>query len=141
MGRSGFGVEVNVMKKIFIVYVLSIFLAAGCTTAGDNVATGFSVKSGSQILDVKAGSLVDVELVSRLSTGYSWKLVYPLPEGITLAGENVKTAGGEKTGAEDVQVFRLKVMQGEYTLTFKYGEHWKSRPAYTDTCTVKIIAK
>lgn len=129
------------MKKIFIASVLAAFIASGCTTTGDNTSAGFSVKSGSQVLEVKAGSQVDVELVSRLSTGYSWKMVYPLPDGVTLTGESVKTAGGGKAGAEDVQVFRLKVRQGEYTLTFKYGEHWKSKPEYTDTSIVKIIAR
>ena len=141
MGRCGFGIKVSIMKKLFMLYILAVFMAAGCATTDDTVSTGFSVKSGSQVLEVKAGSLVDVELVSRLSTGYSWKLVYPLPDGVTLAGESVKTAGGEKAGAEDVQVFRLKVKQGEFTLTFIYAEHWKSKPSYTDTCTVKIIAK
>lgn len=129
------------MNRLFIVYACALFLAAGCITTGQNDSAGFCVKSGSQVLEVKAGSVVDVELVSRLSTGFSWKLVYPLPEGITLTGESVKTAGGDKAGAEDVQVFRIKAGKGEYTLTFRYGEHWKSKPEFTDTCTVKIIAK
>lgn len=129
------------MKKLFVIYALAALIAAGCKTADVNESKGFSVKSGSQVLEVKAASEFNVELVSRLSTGFSWKLVYPLPEGITLAGESVKTAGSGKTGAEDIQVFRLKARQGEYTLTFRYGEHWKSRPEYTDTCAVKIIAR
>ena len=129
------------MKKILIISALAAFIATGCRTTGGNETAGFSVKSGSQVLEVKAGAEFNVELVSRLSTGFSWKLVYPLPDGVALAGESVKTDGSGKAGAEDVQVFRIKARQGEYMLTFKYGEHWKSRPEYTDTCTVKIIAK
>ena len=129
------------MKKIIIIFALAVFAYAGCTTTAGKESAGFSVRSGSQVLEVKAATEFNVELVSRLSTGFSWKLVYPLPEGITLAGESVKTAGSGKTGAEDIQVFRLKARQGEYTLTFRYGEHWKSRPEYTDTCAVKIIAR
>lgn len=129
------------MKKLFLVYAFAVLLAAGCSTTGGNESSGICIKSATQILEVKAAAEFDLELVSRLSTGFSWKLVYPLPDGITLAGESVRTAGGEITGGEDVQVFRLKARQGEYILTFKYGEHWKSKPEYTDTRTVKIIAK
>ncbi len=129
------------MKKLLIISALAAVLASGCSTLGISDSTAFRVSSGSQVLEVKAGSTVSVELDSRLSTGFSWKLVYPLPDGVTLAGESIKTAEDGKTGGLDIQVFRLKVKKGEFILNFRYGEHWKSNPEYTDIRTVKIIAK
>ncbi|HQO39860.1 MAG TPA: protease inhibitor I42 family protein [Spirochaetota bacterium] len=129
------------MKNIFYLFLLCVLVTAGCTTTGGNTSDNPIVKSGNRVLEVRAGSPVDVELAARLSTGFSWKLVYPLPEGIILAAENVRTSGKDKTGAEDIQVFRIKARPGEYTLTFRYGEHWKSKPEFIDTCTVTIIAK
>jgi predicted secreted protein len=129
------------MKNLFYLFLLCVLVTVGCTSTGGNSSDSVMVKSGNRVLEVRANSPVDVELAARLSTGFSWKLVYPLPEGIILTSETVRTAAKNKTGAEDIQVFRIKARPGEYTLTFRYGEHWKSKPEFTDTCTVTIIAK
>lgn len=130
------------MKRFMMLVASIAFMCAGCSTTPDaDDAKSYSVKGGNQVLEVKADSPVAVELVSKLSTGFSWKLDLPLPDGVTLEGESVKTSGEQKAGADDMQVFRFRVKKGEYTLTFKYAEHWKRKPDYRETCTVKIIAK
>ena len=137
------------MKKIILACAAAVLISAGCSTSQDADDTaGYSVKSGNQVLEVKADSSFNVELVSQMSTGFSWKLVTPFPAEVTLEGESVKqysdkkgVSGGEKAGAPELQVFRFKVKKGEYTLTFIYAEHWKRKPDYRETCTVKIIAK
>jgi len=130
------------MKKLLMMFAASVMFCTGCTTTQEQSGIqGFTVKSGSQVLEVRADSAFSVELESRMSTGFSWKLVTPLPDGAELTGESVKTAGEMKAGGADIQVFTFKVKRGEYTLTFRYAEHWKNRPDYKETRTVRIIAK
>lgn len=130
------------MKQIFLPVVLVLFFFTGCTCSqkSDDIP-GYMASAGSQAIEVTAGSPVVIELKAQLGTGYSWKLATPLAPGITLAEESIKSLPDSKPGAEEIQVFRFNVKKGEYTLTFRYGEHWKNNPVYKETSIIKITAK
>lgn len=129
------------MNKIFLPLLAVLLITVGCSCPVKSNVPGYVASAGNHTFEVTADTAVDIELKSQLSTGFSWKLVSQLPQGIVLETESVRTSGDNKAGAEDVQVFRLIARKGEYTLIFKYGEHWKKKPEYKETSTIKLIAK
>lgn len=121
--------------KYIITLLLSVFLIAGCS---EKPVLVVQAGAGEQAVTAKAGVQFSVQIKSRMSTGYSWKLS-ELPESFQLIKETVLTDGKDIAGAEDIQEFIFKSAQkGEYTLTFRYAEHWKKKPKYVKTTTVKV---
>lgn len=124
-------------KKIIAAAAILTFLVSGCTNSpAIMVKTG----SGEQTVTAKAGKTFSIQLEAQLSTGYSWKM-FDAPAALITVKEDVLTqkSNGDKTGGFEIQEFVLKSMEkGEFTLTFKYAQHWKKKPDYAKTSVVKV---
>ena len=122
------------LNYIFAV-ALSFFIITGCA---EKPVLVVQAALGEQAVTAKAGKLFSVQIKSQMSTGYSWKLA-ELPESFQLVKESVLTDGKNIAGAEDMQEFIFKAGQkGDFVLTFRYAEHWKKKPKFVKTSTVKI---
>lgn len=126
-----------IVKKLLIPFILLILLLAGCnTTPGILVKTGDS----EQVVSAKTGKQFSVQLEGQLSTGYSWKLM-EIPSAFKVIREDVIPQKNERdmTGGFEIQEFILSSAEkGEYTLTFNYAQHWKKKPEFVKTVTVKV---
>ncbi|MCL1865339.1 MAG: protease inhibitor I42 family protein [Spirochaetes bacterium] len=122
------------IKHILPVTLLMLFIS-GC---GESIV---KVKAGddNQIVRAKVNKKFLIQLESKLSTGFSWKLM-EYPQGLSVNKEDVKTEESNKTGGVDIQEFILKSAEkGEFTITFQYGEHWKKNPQYVKTLKIKVV--
>ena len=121
------------IKKILPITLFILFIS-GCSEPMVKVKDG----DDNQIVKTKVNKKFLIQLESRLSTGFSWKLM-EYPKDLTIVQEDVKTEAGNKTGGIDMQEFILKsATKGEFTITFKYGEHWKKNPQYVKTTKIKV---
>ena len=121
--------------KLLLAVALSVFMFAQCA---EKPVLLVQADSGEQAVTAKSGKLFTVQLRGQLSTGYSWKLT-EIPASFQLIKENVKTEEKDKAGGVDIQEFIFKsVEKGDFILTFRYAEHWKKKPKYVKTSTVKI---
>ncbi|MCL2155477.1 MAG: protease inhibitor I42 family protein [Leptospirales bacterium] len=124
----------TIIKNILPI-TLFIFFIFGCSEPMIKVKDG----DDNQIVKAKANKNFAIQLESRLSTGFSWKLM-EYPKDISIVQENVKTEESNKVGGTDIQEFILKsAAKGEFTITFQYGEHWKKNPQYVKTSKIKVI--
>lgn len=123
------------LLKYIIIMILSFFMFTGCSEKPGLVVQAVQ---GDQSINVKAGTAFTIQLKGRMSTGYSWKLV-EIPSSFEIIKENVKTLEKDIAGGEDIQEFILKAgPKGDFNLTFSYAEHWKKKPKYVKTSTVKV---
>lgn len=130
------------MKKIIVPLLMLSFLFTGCSCkVRDADIQGFLAGPGTTAFEAASDEPVVIKFKSRLSTGYSWKFMGTSAEGITLESESSCTIDEGIAGGEDMQIFKFKAAKGEYTLTFKYAEHWKKKPEYKETGVVKITVK
>jgi len=121
--------------KKFLSIVLFVLFISGCSEPMVKVKEG----DDNQLIKARVNKNFSVQLESRLSTGFSWKLM-EYPKDISIVKEDVKTEQTNKTGGIDIQEFILKSSaKGKFDLTFKYGEHWKKNPEYINTSKVKVI--
>lgn len=120
----------------FFTTLCLVFIITGCTEKPVLIVQS---GQGDQSVTVKAGTAFTIQLKGRMSTGYSWKLV-EIPAQFEIIKENVKTQEKDLAGGEDIQEFILKASgtKGDFNLTFRYAEHWKKRPKYVKTTTVKV---
>ena len=123
------------LKKYICFTAILLLLISGCSnTPVIMVKTG----SGDDKITAKAGKAFSVKLEAQLSTGYSWKLV-DAPVSLKTIKELVISDGKSITGSIDVQEFVFKSPEkGDFTLTFKYGEHWKKNPQFVNSSTIKV---
>ena len=122
------------MKNI-IPIILIIFFISGCSEPMVKVSSG----NDNQIVRAKVNKNFSIQLESKLSTGYSWKLM-EFPKDLSIVRESVKTEETNKTGGIDIQEFTLKsTAKGEFNIVFQYGEHWKKDPEYVKASTIKVI--
>jgi len=125
------------LKKIILAAAVFAFLISGCSKS-----TAPVVKAGTEekTITAKAEKSFSVFLEAQLSTGYKWKLM-DAPASIILVQEGVvsESSAIDIAGGFEIQEFVLKSMEkGEFTVTFKYGEHWKKNNQYAKTYIVKV---
>jgi predicted secreted protein len=122
------------IKYIFPV-VLSLGLFAGCS---EKPVVIVQAAQGEQVVTAKSGKLFSIQLKGQMSTGYSWKLA-EIPASMEVVKENVISEEKDLAGGIDTQEFVFKSSaKGDFVLTFRYGEHWKKKPKYVKTSTVKV---
>ncbi len=116
------------MKRILMLTaVLALFLG-GCKGPREFILSG---EEGSKSVAVVAvGEEFSLKLSASLSTGYAWHAEYT-EESIAKISDGVITAGGDITGAPDVQVITFKALKsGGAIISLKYknpsGETVKS---------------
>jgi len=125
------------MSRFNIIFaaLLSVFLVNGCT---EKPVLVVQAVPGEQSIAAKAGKSFSIQLKGQMSTGYSWKLS-ELPASFEIIKEDVKTLEKDIAGGEDIQQFIYRSAQkGDFILTFRYAEHWKKKPKYVKTATVKV---
>jgi predicted secreted protein len=124
------------IKNKLVLLISSLAIAAGCAS---KPVTIMVKDSGDSAVKAKAGKTVAIQLKSQLSTGYSWK-VMEMPDTLTLVKENViaDTKTLNITGGYEIQEFIFKASKTGGVVIFKYGEHWKKKPEYTDTVKITI---
>ena len=123
----------TIIKNILPI-ALFILFTSGCSEPMIKVKNG----DDNPIVKAKANKNFSIQLESKLSTGFSWKLM-EYPKDLSIVQENVKTEESNKTGGTDIQEFILKsTAKGEFTITFQYGEHWKKNPQYVKTTKIKV---
>ena len=122
--------------KNILPIALLILTISGC---GESMVTVKGGADDGQIVKAKVNTKFLIQLESRLSTGFSWKLI-EYPEYLSIVQEGVKTEEKNKTGGIDIQEFILKSSEkGEFTITFQYGEHWKKKPKYEKASKIKVV--
>lgn len=122
-------------KKFPACLALFMFFVSACSTS-----TSLVVKAvpGEQSVTAKSGIAFSVQLQSQMSTGFSWELA-EVPASLLIVKENVLTEEKDKAGGIDIQEFIFKSeKKGDLNLIFRYGEHWKNKPKYIKTSTVKV---
>jgi predicted secreted protein len=123
----------TLIKKFLPIVLFILFI--GCSEPMVKVKSG----DDNQAVRGKVNKNFQVQLESKLSTGFSWKLV-EYPEYLSIVKEDVKTEETNKTGGTDIQEFILKsAAKGEFDLTFQYGEHWKKDPQYIKASKIRVI--
>jgi len=121
--------------KKFLPITLFIVFILGCSEPMIKAKDG----DDNQAVRAKVNKNFSIHLESKLSTGFSWKLM-EYPKDLSIVKEDVKTEQTNKTGGIDIQEFVLKsAAKGEFTITFQYGEHWKKDPQYIKASKVKVI--
>ena len=122
--------------KNILPIALLILTISGC---GESMVTVRGASDDGQIVKAKVNTKFLIQLESKLSTGFSWKLT-EYPEYLSIVQEGVKTEERNKTGGIDIQEFILKSSErGEFTITFQYGEHWKKKPKYEKSSKIKMV--
>ena len=125
--------------KKFLPITLFIIFIFGCSDPMIKVKD--SGGDDNQPVKAKVNKNFAVQLESKLSTGFSWKLT-EYPASLSIVKEDVKTEQSNKTGGIDIQEFTLKSSaKGEFNLTFQYGEHWKKDPQYVKASTIRVIVE
>jgi predicted secreted protein len=122
------------IKNILPIALFILFIS-GCSESMIKAKDG----DDNQLVRVKVNKNFSIQLESKLSTGFSWKLM-EYPEYLSIVKEDVKTEESNKTGGIDIQEFILKsTAKGEFTITFQYGEHWKKDPQYVKASKIRVI--
>jgi predicted secreted protein len=121
--------------KLFLSVLFLSILITGCA---EKPVLVVQAVQGEQSVTAKTGVVFTIQLKGRMSTGYSWKAA-ELPASFQVIKENVTTLEKNIAGGEDIQEFTYSPAEkGDFTITFRYAEHWKKRPKYLKTATVKV---
>jgi predicted secreted protein len=124
-------------KKYIFSLTLLTLLISGCANSQEIIV---KAGSGDQTITAKAGKIFSIVIEAQLSTGYSWKL-QELPASIKIVKEAVlsEKKNVDITGGYEIQEFVFKSTEkGDFTLTFNYAQHWKKKPEFEKTTTIKI---
>jgi inhibitor of cysteine peptidase len=128
--------KMSFKKYIFLLTVLTL-LISGCANSQEIIV---KAGSGDQTITAKAGKIFSIAIEAQLSTGYSWKL-QELPASIKIVKEAVLTEKKNVniTGGYEIQEFVFRSSEkGDFTLTFNYAQHWKKKPEFEKTTTIRV---
>lgn len=125
------------MKRLIPLAAALLVMMAGCAEKPAMIITG--EQNDSQIT-VAAGTVFQVKLEARLSTGYGWELVQGATI-VSLTGKpSVLTAGRDVTGALDYQVFTFRAdKKGETVLSFRYRRPWMENEPPEKVFQLKVM--
>ena len=117
----------------------SLVSASDESASPPNIFVMTKTDSGSEIT-AKPGDVIQVELQSSGSTGYSWYIDQLDGEYLDLISENTKqTADDNKVGALTVVTWQFKVKkQGHTQLKMDYYRKWEGVKKSVDHFSLKI---
>lgn len=125
------------LKKLIFSLTILALLISGCANSQEIIV---KAGSGDQTVTAKAGKNFTIAIEAQLSTGYSWKLM-ELPASIRIVKEAVLTEKKNVniTGGYEIQEFVFKSAEkGDFMLIFNYAQHWKKKPEFEKTTTIKV---
>ncbi|HPP62254.1 MAG TPA: protease inhibitor I42 family protein [Anaerolineales bacterium] len=130
------------MKKLFILLVLALTLAACGGKPAETSELPFNISEAGKTIEVAAGNEFKIVIESNPSTGYHWDLVGALDESIVQFVSRDYRAdepAAPGSGGRDVWTFKA-VAAGETTVTLGYfppGVNGTAAQEVTFTIVVK----
>ena len=134
------------MRVLFLLAGLLLPLAAACggssSTSDDHLH--LTATDNGRTFDIGKGGEIMIVLASNASTGFSWSVVGPLPEQLTMAGEPEYVPPRAPTGvvgAPGEQVFTLEASKtGTAELRLAYARAFEPGvpPAQTFAATIIV---
>jgi predicted secreted protein len=100
------------------------------------------LKEESQRVSVQAGQPFLIKILAQIGAGYIWRLMPPEPRAVKELGSSVESAGNEAVGADQIQVFRLVMMEpATQKLTFVYGRPFEQQNKSTEVRNIIVTAR
>lgn len=128
------------MRKLPVLFVISILILAGCV--GQDAPPELQISDPARQLDATAGQEFKIILDSNPTTGYHWEVMGELDEGVVqFVSKNYKTDGMQLTGSGGLDVWVFKaVAVGETTIALGYYPPDASAQA-EQTITFTVLVK
>lgn len=130
------------MAQKMVIASFSAILVVGLVLSGGlylNSRTNTEVNLGSnddgRTIDVKAGTVVTVELPENPSTGYSWAYTLDARVGEVIADNFISS--GDQLGSGGMRVLKLQI-SGSGILAMEYVRPWENIPADSYSVTFKV---
>jgi len=130
------------MKKIFLA---SLVLLTGILIGCRNQQTSSEkVTDNSGTIETKIGETFIIKLESNVTTGYSWRLVEPLPKIVEKVSNVYKPAQTQEkiVGAGGIDEWTFKaVAKGKVTIAFEYVRPWEKDVPPVKKVGYQVIVK
>ena len=132
------------MKKILILFVVSVLVLSGCRGKGEDPAqpAELPVSDPARQLEAVAGNEFKIVIDSNPTTGYHWEVMGELDKSVVeFVSKNYKTDGLQTAGSggKDVWVFKA-IATGETTITL--GNYPPDASADAEqTITFNVVVK
>lgn len=126
------------VKRIYIILLLGIFVVAGCIGTEKTLTMD---DNGREVQVFTAGlDTLSVTLESQLSTGYSWSVAENGNNSIRQIGEPKIRQLTTVPGGKELQTFEFEVPSaGKFPLKLIYSRPWETNVPPLKTFTVTII--
>ncbi len=113
---------------MFRLLLITLFSALLCACVSKNTPLEFTDADAQSDNVVSVGQCFKVVLNSNPSTGYSWELVQPDSDILSLGGSDYVAPEKNVAGAPGKQVFYFRAERvGEQTLNFECRRSWEER--------------